>query len=307
MRIFVVDSFTDRAFRGNPASVCLVGDSTVGRGAAERPRSAGEPPADDSWMREVAAEMRHSETAFVLPMAGAAGADGNTDGETGAFTATDHADFELRWFTPEIEVALCGHATLAAAHVLFETGIVPADRPVRFRTRESGVLTVRRPGDAGLEMEFPAQPAVRIEVPAGLAEALGVPVLWAGRNAQTDVLALVADERTVRALAPDLGGLAEIEARGVCVTAPAPDRPGEPVGYDFVSRFFGPRVGVPEDPVTGSAHCMLAPYWSERLGRTELIGYQASARGGFVRATVDGDRVLLAGRAVTVLEGDLLV
>jgi PhzF family phenazine biosynthesis protein len=284
MRILVVDAFTDRAFAGNPAGVCLL-----------------DGPADAGWMQSVAAEMRHAETAFLRPLAG------------------PEADYELRWFTPAVEVDLCGHATLAGAHALYETGTVPAGATIRFRTR-GGVLTVRparEPGSGGLlEMDFPAQPAWPAGVPAGLAEALGVPVTEAGRNAQNDLFVLLDDEKAVRELVPDLPALARIDARGVCVTAPAapdsgpaagPDSGPDSGSHDFVSRFFGPAVGVDEDPVTGSAHCMLAPYWADRLGRDTLVGYQASERGGTVRVTVRGDRVALAGRAVTVLDGSLRV
>lgn len=265
MRIFVVDAFTDRPFRGNPAGVCLVEEAV-----------------EEGWMQRVAAEMRHSETAFVRPL--------EVLGE-----------FELRWFTPEVEVRLCGHATLAAAHVLFTEWIAAWDKPIRFHTR-SGVLTVVTTAQ-GMELDFPAVPAVRMpEPPAGLAAALGVEPEWVARNEQDDVLAVVADAGTVRGLRPDLALLGTIDARGVCVTAPA-----DVEGDDFVSRFFAPSVGIPEDPVTGSAHCMLAPYWAERLGRTSLTGRQVSAREGVVRTTLQGDRVLLGGEAVTVLKGELKV
>ncbi|NDU77133.1 PhzF family phenazine biosynthesis isomerase [Actinomadura sp. DSM 109109] len=270
MRMLVVDAFTGRAFAGNPAGVCLLTG-----------------PAEAGWMQRVAAEMRHSETAFVRPV---------EDGD---------ADFELRWFTPKTEVALCGHATLGSAHALYETGTAAAGRPIRFRTLSSGVLTVAPQEGGALAMDFPAMPAAPVEVPDGLAEALGAKVLYAGRNAQNDVLAEVADEDGVRGLAPDLGALSRIDARGVIVTAAA--GPGR--DHDFVSRFFAPRVlpGDAEDPVTGSAHCALAPFWAERLGRDVLTGYQASPRGGHVRVAVLGDRVTLAGWAVTVLDGALRV
>lgn len=264
MRVYVVDAFTDRPFAGNPAGVCPLSE-----------------PAEAGWMQRVAAEFNLSETAFPRPIDG------------------PDADFELRWFTPKTEVALCGHATLGAAHVLFETGAVPEDRPIRFRTLRSGVLTVRREGDL-LAMDFPAVPPEKADPPAGLAEALGVSPVWTGRNAQNDILAVLPDAEAVRALDPDQAALGRIDARGICVTAPDS-------GYDFVSRFFGPRVGVAEDPVTGSAHCMLTPYWAERLARTEMVGYQASARGGEVRVSMRGDRVTLRGRAVTVIEGSLRV
>lgn len=266
MRIHVVDAFTDRPFAGNPAAVCVL----------------SEEGADAGWMQRIAMEMNLSETAFPRPL----GDDPD-------------ADFELRWFTPRVEVALCGHATLASAHVLYETGAVPAGRPIRFRTLRSGVLTVSRDGGL-LAMDFPACPPDKIEAPDGLAEALGAVPAWTGRNAQTDILVLLDDPAEVRSLAPDLSALAAVDARGVCVTA-------ADTSYDFVSRFFGPAVGVPEDPVTGSAHCMLAPFWAERLGRTELRAHQASARGGDVGVTLNGDRVVLRGAAVTVIEGELRV
>ncbi|MFB4307698.1 PhzF family phenazine biosynthesis protein [Actinomadura sp. GTD37] len=270
MRMLVVDAFADRPFTGNPAGVCLLQDA-----------------ADPEWMQRAANEMKHSETAFVRPLADASGAG---------------ADFELRWFTPLTEVALCGHATLASAHALYGTGTVAPDRPIRFRTLKSGVLTVTREADGGLAMDFPAAPAAPADVPPGLAEALGLPVLRAGRNVQNDVLAEVADEAAVRKADPDIGALAGIDARGVIVTAAA----GPGAEHDFVSRFFAPRVlpGDGEDPVTGSAHCALAPYWAGRFGRDTLTGYQASARGGRVGVALRGDRVTLSGRAVTVLDGD---
>jgi PhzF family phenazine biosynthesis protein len=264
MRIHVVDAFTDAPFGGNQAAVCLLAEA-----------------ADPVWMQRVAAEMNLSETAFPRPV---------QDGD---------ADFELRWFTPLTEVSLCGHATLGSAHVLYETGAVSRDRPIRFRTLRSGVLTVR-PEDGLLAMDFPAFPADKIDPPAGLAEALGVAPVWTGRNAQNDVLAVLDDASAVRSLTPDPAAVGRVDARGVCVTA-------ADSGYDFVSRFFAPSVGIPEDPVTGSAHCMLTPYWAERLGRTEMRGYQASRRGGEVRVAMRGDRVILMGAAVTVLEGTLLV
>ncbi|MEW2356616.1 PhzF family phenazine biosynthesis protein [Spirillospora sp. NPDC029432] len=265
MRMLVVDAFTDRPFAGNPAGVCLL-----------------DAPADPAWMQRVAAEMRHSETAFVRPLEG--------DAEAG---------HELRWFTPSVEVALCGHATLASGHALYSTGLVPAGLPIRFRTLHSGVLTVRQ-GEGGLEMDFPADPPEPVPAPAGLAGALGTEIVWCGRNGQPDLLAEVADENTVRGLAPDLDALGRFGARVVIVTAPA--APGSP--YDFVSRAFGAAVGVGEDPVTGSAHCALAPYWTGKLGRDTLTGYQASERGGLVGTRLSGGRVVLSGTAVTVLDGE---
>jgi PhzF family phenazine biosynthesis protein len=264
MRIHVVDAFTQRPFAGNPAAVCVLTEA-----------------AEPAWMQQVAMEMNLSETAFLRPI------------------ESPDADFELRWFTPTVEIALCGHATLGSAHVLYETGAVPGDRPIRFQTLRSGVLTVRREGGL-LAMDFPACPPEKIDAPEGLAEALGVSPAWTGRNVQNDVLAVLDDAAAVRSLTPDLGALGRVDARGVCVTA-------ADSAYDFISRFFGSGVGVGEDPVTGSAHCMLTPYWAERLARAEMVGYQASSRGGEVRVSARGDRVILRGDAVTVLDGTLRV
>ncbi|MBO2455797.1 PhzF family phenazine biosynthesis isomerase [Actinomadura barringtoniae] len=267
MKMLVVDAFTDRPFAGNPAGVCLL-----------------ERPADPAWMQRVAAEMRHSETAFVRPIEG------------------PDADYELRWFTPVIEVALCGHATLAGAHALYGTGAVPADRPIRFQTLRSGVLTVTREADGGLVMDFPANPPAEVQPPDDLGEALRTTPFWTGRTAQNDLFVLVADEEAVRKLEPDNAILSGVEARGVIVTAKAD--PGQE--HDFVSRFFGGGLllGDGEDPVTGSAHCALGPYWGQELGKDVLTGFQASERGGTVGVTLRGDRVILTGRAVTVLEGE---
>lgn len=272
MRILVVDAFTDRPFGGNPAGVCLL-----------------DRPVTDEWMQSVAAEMKHSETAFVEPVEG-----------DEAARATPAVDYRLRWFTPSVEVDLCGHATLATAHVLFERGEAG---PIRFSTR-SGVLTVHRDRAGTVVMEFPSLPPEAAPAPAGLAEALGATPTWTGRS-KFDVLAEVADEATVRDLAPDFAALAAVDARGVIVTAPADD--ASPA--DFVSRFFAPSQGIPEDPVTGSAHCVLGPYWAGVLGRRDgkvMTGEQLSARGGTVQVTMRGDGLELAGRARTVLEGQLL-
>jgi predicted PhzF superfamily epimerase YddE/YHI9 len=258
VEIFVVDAFTDRPFAGNPAGVVLLTEQ----------RDAG-------WMQAVAAEMKHAETAFC------------------DLTSPDADPLPLRWFTPAAEVDLCGHATLATAHVL------GGDR--RFRTR-SGVLTCETGEDGTIEMDFPADPAHPAPPPHGLAEALpGVEVRDVARGV-SDFLVAVASAAEVRALEPDLARLADIGARGVIVTAP-----GDREGIDVVSRCFYPRVGVPEDPVTGSAHCALATWWAPRLGKNELLAEQASPRGGLVRAVLRADRVRLAGRAVTVLQGQLRV
>jgi PhzF family phenazine biosynthesis protein len=254
-----VDAFTDRPFAGNPAAVCLL------RG-----------PADEVWMQSVAREMNLSETAFLHP-----------DGD----------GYHLRWFTPAVEVALCGHATLASAHVLWEEGHLPAGRQARFQTK-SGLLTADRQGE-WIELDFPATGPVAAPPPAGLLEALGVTPRYVGKS-RFDFLLEVESEEMVRALKPDLAALERVEARGVIVTAP-----GKTSGFDFVSRFFAPRAGVAEDPVTGSAHCALGPYWQGRLGKANFVAYQASPRGGTVRVGVRGDRVRLGGQAVTVLRGEL--
>src|SRR6266704_4934048 len=261
LRITQVDAFTNRPFAGNPAAVCILPE-----------------PADPKWMLNVAREMNLAQTAFLVPQ---------RDG------------YDLRWFTPAVEVDLCGHATLASAHVLWEEGHLKPDSQARFHTK-SGLLTADR-RDSWIELDFPATPATAAPPPAGLIEALGATPKFVGRS-RFDYLVEVDSESTVRALAPDLGALGRVEARGVIVTSRANGKSG----YDFVSRFFAPQSGVPEDPVTGSAHCALAPYWSERLHRAELTGYQASPRGGVVRVRLAGDRVMLGGQAVTVLRGELL-
>ncbi|PWI45675.1 PhzF family phenazine biosynthesis protein [Streptomyces sp. ICBB 8177] len=278
MRIRIVDAFTERPFAGNPAAVVILdGDTEGGAGF----------PAEQHMLR-VAAELNLSETAFVHRL------HGDARQQAGA-------DWALRWFTPATEVDMCGHATLATAHVLLTTGA--ARGTISFATR-SGVLTARADGDA-ITLDFPTAPLTRVEVPEGLAEALGTPVLSAHDTGPHvgDLLAEVADERTVRALTPDLTALARLDHRGVIVTAAAEEPSGD---HAFVSRFFGPAVGVPEDPVTGSAHTALSPFWSERLGGTDLTGLQVSARTGRVRTALRGDRVLLTGHAVTVIEAELV-
>jgi len=259
-RIVQVDAFTAVPFAGNPAAVCVM--------------SA---PAPDDWMQRVALEMNLSETAFLHP---------EGDG------------YRLRWFTPAAEVDLCGHATLASAHVLWEDGHLPKDSEARFRTR-SGLLRANRDGD-WITLDFPAKPPAPAEPPPGLVEALGLEPVEVARN-QFDYLVVAADEETVRNLHPDTARLQQLEMRGVIVTA----RSSDPA-YDFVSRFFAPGVGVPEDPVTGSAHCCLAPYWSQVLGRQEFTAFQASPRGGVLRIRLSGDRVLLSGQAVTVMRGEFV-
>ena len=260
MRIVQVDAFADEPFAGNPAAVCVL--------AEDRP---------DDWMRKVAREMNLSETAFLRPRDGG---------------------FGLRWFTPAVEVDLCGHATLAAAHVLWEDGHLSAGEPARFHTR-SGRLEARRADNDRIAMDFPALPATPAPAPAGLVDALGAEPELVARS-RFDYLVLLDDEAAVRALVPDFGLLRSLETRGLIATAPASG------GFDFVSRFFAPACGVDEDPVTGSAHCCLAPFWADRLGRTALTGRQVSDRGGTVGVEVRGDRVTLFGRAITVLRAELV-
>jgi PhzF family phenazine biosynthesis protein len=255
-----VDAFTDRPFAGNPAAVCVLPAA----------RDAG-------WMQLVAREMNLAETAFLVRRGD---------------------DFDLRWFTPAIEVDLCGHATLASAHTLWEERHLALDATARFHTR-SGILTAAR-RDGLIWLDFPSTPPVAAPAPDDLREALGVPLGYVGRT-PFDYLVELDGEPTVRGLSPDLTRLARLPVRGVIVTARS-----ETADQDFVSRFFAPAAGVPEDPVTGSAHCALTPYWAAKLGRAELRGYQASARGGLVQVRLAGDRVQLGGHAVTVMRGELL-
>jgi predicted PhzF superfamily epimerase YddE/YHI9 len=258
--LWQIDAFADRPFTGNPAAVTFL-----------------DAPRDDAWHQAVAAEMNLAETAFL----------------------SVHPDgFDLRWFTPSVEVDLCGHATLASAHFLWESGRLAPDEMARFHSR-SGLLTARRDGE-WIVLDFPATPAAEVAMPDHLVESLGATPVWVGRSI-FDVVARFDDAATIRAMQPDFARLGKVPARGIIVTAP-----GDVPGVDFVSRFFGPEVAVPEDPVTGSAHCALGPLWAERLGRTTLVGYQASWRGGTVRVEVRGDRVELGGKAVTVVRGELV-
>lgn len=259
-RFTQVDAFTDRPFAGNPAAVCLL------------------PSARDAvWMQQVAREMNLAETAFLV---------GRRDG------------FDLRWFTPAVEVDLCGHATLASAHVLWEEGHLNAKEIARFHTR-SGLLTASRSGDL-IWLDFPSTPPESTSPPAEIERGLGATPKFVGRTT-FDYLVELDSESQVRALTPDFAALRELGVRGVIVTA----RSGNG-SCDFVSRFFAPGAGIDEDPVTGSAHCGLAPFWAARLGRKELVGQQVSARGGIVRVKLEGERVHLGGQAVTVLRGELL-
>lgn len=261
-KIIVVDAFTDTPFAGNPAAVCLLSG-----------------PAEEEWMRLVAREMNLAETAFLHPEA---------DG------------WRLRWLTPTVEVDLCGHATLACAHILWEDGHLSHGTTARFHTR-SGLLTASCE-QGRITLDFPVKLAQQADPPDALCRALGVTApRWIGRN-QFDYLVELTDEAEVRALTPDHTLLATLPVRGAIVTA----RSNTGAPHDFVSRFFAPGSGITEDPVTGSAHCALAPYWSAKLGRTDLVGYQASLRGGTVQVQVRGDRVLLGGMAVTMMRGVLM-
>ncbi|MYD87960.1 MAG: PhzF family phenazine biosynthesis protein [Acidobacteria bacterium] len=261
LTITQVDAFNSKPFGGNPAAVCLLSEKT-----------------DASWMQRVAREMNLSETAFLMR---------RHDG-----------GFDLRWFTPAVEVDLCGHATLASAHVLWEENHLAPGTPAVFHTRSGRLSAVLR--DGWIEMDFPAEPDSPAPVPGGLAGALGAEPTYVGRN-RFDYLVEVDTEETVRRLNPDFRRLREIDARGVIVTARA-----STAGFDFVSRFFAPRTGIDEDPVTGSAHCCLGPYWQRRLGRDTFTAWQASERGGLVRVRVHDERAALSGQAVTILRGELL-
>lgn len=258
--IFLVDAFTGAAFGGNPAGVCLLGEAR-----------------DAEWMQAVGREMSQAETAFVRAI-----------GE----------GFELRWFTPTVEVDLCGHATLASAHVLWETGRLAPGDIARFHTR-SGLLTACR-RDGWIELDFPATPETPAETPPGLADALGVTPRYVGKS-RFDYLVEVDDEAAVRAVRPDFDRLSAVPARGVMVTS----RSTMP-GVDFVSRFFAPQSGVNEDAATGSSHCCLAPFWSPRLQKTTFLAHQLSARIGVLKVELAGDRVRLRGQAVTTVRGEMI-
>jgi PhzF family phenazine biosynthesis protein len=259
--IRIVDVFTNSPFKGNPAAVCILKE-----------------PRDDGWRQDVAREMNLSETAFLEKRA-----DGG---------------YTLRWFTPAVEVDLCGHATLASAHILWESGELAAWQKALFHTR-SGILSAVKQGD-WIEMDFPSEPEKPSDAPAELLEALGVKPLYTGRN-RFDYLIEVEQEDTVRRINPDMTRLKKVDMRGVIVTGRS-----RSADYDFVSRFFAPAVGVDEDPVTGSAHCCLGPYWGGKLGKTSLMASQVSLRGGILRVGLKGDRVLIGGQAVTVIRGEIL-
>ncbi len=258
--IIQVDAFTDRPFGGNPAAVCIL-----------------DGPAPEDWMQNVATEMNLSETAFLYH---------------------EKDSYRLRWFTPAVEVELCGHATLASAHVLYEDGHLPVDRPARFNTK-SGLLQATKAGDL-IELDFPARPVTSCDAPEKLPEALRIQPSFVGTDGYAFLIE-VDSERSVRGCQPDFNLLAGLSEGRAIVTSRSAD-----AQFDFVSRFFAPGVGINEDPVTGAAHCALAPYWSQRLKKQAMVGYQASARGGVVHVRVEGDRVFLGGKAVTVMRGRLV-
>jgi PhzF family phenazine biosynthesis protein len=259
--IYQVDAFTRRPFHGNPATVVMLSEAKP-----------------DDWMLAVAQEMKHSETAFLLKQ------------EVG---------YNLRWFTPTNEVDLCGHATLACAHILYETGRQKPEEIVRFSTR-SGLVTARRSGTR-IEMNFPTKPVEPVQPPDGLLQALGgLAPRYVGHSGE-DYLLELENENLVRMLQPDLAQLKALPlVKGVLVTATS-----DSSDYDFVSRFFSPVEGIDEDPVTGMAHCMLGPYWGTKLNRAAFTAYQASKRGGEVRLRVDGNRIFLSGEAMTIFTGEM--
>jgi PhzF family phenazine biosynthesis protein len=269
LEITFVDAFAEAPFAGNPAAVCVL-DHAV----------------DASWMQRLAEEINLSETAFVVPRG---------DG-----------DFDLRWFTPAVEVPLCGHATLASAHVLWERGVAGPGTVLRFHTRTRGSLEAAQDVDGRIRLDFPADHPTDVDddAAARVAAAVGVSAVWIGHSpSNQNYLVRVADAAVVRGLEPDMAAVSELGPVGVIVTAPADAATPD---HDFVSRYFAPSAGVPEDPVTGSAHCLLAPYWSAELGRTDLAGYQASPRGGTVWTRLRDDRVHLLGQAVTTMRAELL-
>lgn len=259
--IYVVDAFAHKAFTGNPAAICILSSS----------ESA-------DWMQQVAAEMNLSETAFLQPI---------EDG------------YHLRWFTPLAEVDLCGHATLASAHILWETGLTHPKQPIRFHTK-SGILTAYKKND-WIKLDFPSEAPTFVDTyPQALIDGLGVDPISVGRN-QSNYIIEVPSEEMVKEMTPNFSLLQTIEARGFLVTSRSADHT-----IDFISRCFFPSIGIPEDPVTGSAHCCLGPYWAYLLNKTELYAYQASKRGGFLKVRLHNNRVHLFGQAITVLKSELL-
>lgn len=258
MKIYQVDAFTDQPFKGNPAGVCILEEKQT-----------------DEWMQNVASEMNLAETAFLFPM---------------------DQGYSLRWFTPNSEVDLCGHATLASAHILFEKGYLKKEQEAHFHTK-SGLLTAKL-NEGWIQLNFPATPEEETDAPEELKEALDIDPIYTGKSV-FDYLVEVDSEETVKNIRPDFTKLLKVRCRGIIVTAKSSE-------YDFVSRFFAPEVGIFEDPVTGSAHCCLGPYWMKKLGKDTFTAYQASERGGILKVHVVGERVLIMGKAITVLEGDLL-
>ena len=258
--IFQVDAFSAKPFAGNPAGVCVLPEA-----------------ADEAWMQAVANEMNLSETAFLVRQ---------EDG------------YNLRWFTPATEVDLCGHATLASAHILWEQGLLAPDEQARFFTR-SGLLGALRKG-SWIELDFPAEPAEQAAAPETLSKAIGMEAQYVGKN-RFDFLLEVESAEALRQMTPDFTLLSSIPGRGFIVTSRS-----DSSEYDFISRFFAPAFGINEDPVTGSAHCCLGPYWAEKLGKEALTAFQASARGGVVKVHVGNDRVYLKGQAVTVMRAVML-
>lgn len=258
MKIYQVDAFTEVPFKGNPAAVCIL-----------------EKEQTDKWMQDIAGEMNLSETAFLFPM---------------------DQGYRLRWFTPYSEVELCGHATLASSHILWEKGYLDKSQEAKFYTK-SGLLTAKLDGN-WIQLNFPAKPVEETDAPEGLIEALGINPVYVGKSV-SDYLVEVDSEEIVKNIKPDFTKLMNVNARGVIVTAKSTE-------YDFISRFFAPAIGIFEDPVTGSAHCRLGPYWKKKLGKDAFYAYQASKRGGILKMQVVGERVLIMGKAVTILEGELL-
>jgi PhzF family phenazine biosynthesis protein len=259
---FLVDAFTDSPFSGNPAAVCFLSEAR-----------------SEEWMQNVASEVKQSETSFLYE---------KDDG------------FNLRWFTPAVEIDLCGHGTLASAHVLWETGVLGPEEKALFHTR-SGLLTAQKRREL-IELDFPAENEMEVyDPPQELIRALGVRPKYIGRN-RFDFLVELESEEDVLNMKPDFVSLTKVSARGVIITSTV--HGGK---YDFISRFFAPSVGIDEDPVTGSAHCCLGPFWGRRLGKQELTAYQASSRGGLVYLSLRGDRVGLGGKAVTVVRGRIVL
>ncbi|KLU62540.1 putative isomerase YddE [Peptococcaceae bacterium CEB3] len=260
LSLYQVDAFTDQPFAGNPAAVCILAERVA-----------------DEWLQKVAQEMNLSETAFLLKQ------------ERG---------YSLRWFTPTTEVDLCGHATLASAHVLWTENYLPEDQVARFYTR-SGLLIAKREANGLIVLNLPVEEAAETRPPKGLLAGLGVEAGYVGKN-RFDYIVEVDGEETVRNLEPDFDALRRMPCEGVIVTSVSASKE-----YDFVSRFFAPSLGINGDPVTGSAHCCLAPYWKKRLGKEHFVARQLSRRGGKLTVRLENERVHIGGQAVTVLKGEL--